>query len=173
MTGGNDNHRKISGTVTGPLSDTTSFRLSASRNERDGYLTNTLTGNDVNNRDRYAIRGQILSDLSDELTMRIIADYDSLDEVCCGIAQINSGLIDGALLQAGLLTERPPVGTHSGRFGANFDPSSKAEGRGLSAQFDLDLGSTTFTSISAYRENDFMASADVDFLPVDILNRVS
>ena len=169
LTGGNDNHRKISGTVTGPLSDTTSFRLSASRNERDGYLTNTLTGNDVNNRDRYAIRGQILSELSDELTMRIIADYDSLDEVCCGIAQINSGLIDGALLQAGLLTARPPVGTHSGIFGANFDPSSKAEGRGLSAQFDLDLGSTTFTSISAYRENDFMASADVDFLPVDIL----
>ncbi len=85
------------------------------------------------------------------------------------IAQINSGLIDGALLQAGLLTERPPVGTHSGRFGANFDPSSKVEGRGLSAQFDLDLGSTTFTSITAYRENDFSASADVDFLPVDIL----
>ena len=169
LTGGNDSHQKISGTVTGPLSDTTSFRLSASRNERDGYLTNTLTGNDVNNRDRYAIRGQILSELSDELTMRIIADYDSLDEVCCGIAQVNSGLIDGALLQAGILAARPPVGSHSGRFGANFDPSSEAEGRGLSAQFDLDIGSATFTSISAYRENDFTASADVDFLPADIL----
>lgn len=169
LTGGNDSHKKISGTLTGPLSDTTSFRLSASKNERDGYLTNTLTGNDVNNRDRYAIRGQIFSDLSDELTMRIIADYDSLDEVCCGIAQINSGLIDGALLQAGILTARPPVGTHSGIFGANFDPSSKAEGRGISAQFDLDLGSTTFTSITSYRENDFAASADVDFLPADIL----
>ena len=83
--------------------------------------------------------------------------------------QINSVLIDGHYSKQVYWTERPPVGTHSGRFGANFDPSSKAEGRGLSAQFDLDLGSTTFTSISAYRENDFMASADVDFLPVDIL----
>ena len=169
LTGGNDSHRKIAGTLTGPISDTTSFRLSASKNERDGYLTNTVTGSDVNNRDRYAFRGQILSELSDELTMRLIADFDSLDEVCCGIAQINSGLIDGALLQAGILTERPPVGTHSGRFGANFDPSSKAEGRGFSAQFDLDVGSATFTSISSYRENDFEASADVDFLPADIL----
>ena len=169
LTGGNDNHRKIAGTVTGPLSDTTSFRLSASRNERDGYLTNTVTGNDINNRDRYAIRGQILSELSDELTMRIIADYDSLDEVCCGIAQLNTGLIDGALIQAGILAGRPPVGSHSGRFGANFDPSSKAEGRGVSAQFDLDLASSTFTSITSYRENDFSASADVDFLPADIL----
>ena len=61
------------------------------------------------------------------------------------------------------------MGSHSGRFGANFDPSSEAEGRGLSAQFDLDIGSATFTSISAYRENDFNASADVDFLPADIL----
>lgn len=169
LTGGNDNHRKIAGTLTGPLSDTTSFRLSASRNERDGYLTNTVTGNDINNRDRYAIRGQILSELSDELTMRIIADYDSLDEVCCGIAQLNTGLIDGALIQAGILAGRPPVGSHSGRFGANFDPSSKAEGRGVSAQFDLDIGSSTFTSITSYRENDFSASADVDFLPADIL----
>ncbi|MGC6522612.1 MAG: TonB-dependent receptor [Candidatus Micropelagos thuwalensis] len=169
LTGGNDNHRKIAGTLTGPLSDTTSFRLSASKNERDGYLTNTVTGNDINNRDRYAIRGQILSELSDELTMRIIADYDSLDEVCCGIAQLNTGLIDGALIQAGILAGRPPVGSHSGRFGANFDPSSKAEGRGVSAQFDLDLGSSTFSSITSYRENDFSASADVDFLPADIL----
>lgn len=169
LTGGNDNHRKIAGTLTGPLSDTTSFRLSASKNERDGYLTNTVTGNDINNRDRYAIRGQILSELSDELTMRIIADYDSLDEVCCGIAQLNTGLIDGALIQAGILAGRPHVGSHSGRFGANFDPSSKAEGRGVSAQFDLDLGSSTFSSITSYRENDFSASADVDFLPADIL----
>lgn len=169
LTGGNDNHRKIAGTLTGPISDSTSFRLSASRNERDGYLTNTVTGNDINNRDRYAIRGQILSDLSDELTMRIIADYDSLDEVCCGIAQLNTGLVDGALIQAGILSGQPPVGSHSGRFGANFDPSSKAEGRGVSAQFDLDLGSSTFTSITSYRENDFSASADVDFLPADIL----
>ncbi|EJW20632.1 hypothetical protein IMCC14465_15190 [alpha proteobacterium IMCC14465] len=168
-TGGSDNLMKIAGTITGPLSDNTQFRLSASKQERDGYITNSVTGSDVNNRDRYAVRGQIFSQLSDELTMRIIADYDSLDEKCCGIAQLNSGLIDGALVQAGILASRPAVGSHSGVFGANFDPVSKAEGKGLSAQFDLDLGSSTFTSITAYRENSFQSSADVDFLAADIL----
>lgn len=168
-TGGSDNLMKIAGTITGPLSDNTQFRLSASKQERDGYITNSVTGSDVNNRDRYAVRGQIFSQLSDELTMRIIADYDSLDEKCCGIAQLNSGLVDGALVQAGILASRPAVGSHSGVFGANFDPVSKAEGKGLSAQFDLDLGSSTFTSITAYRENSFQSSADVDFLAADIL----
>jgi iron complex outermembrane receptor protein len=57
---GNYDQRLVKGTVTGPLSDTVAVRLSGSVNKRDGYATNVTTGNDVNNRDRWSIRGDLL-----------------------------------------------------------------------------------------------------------------
>ncbi|MDA9826036.1 TonB-dependent receptor plug domain-containing protein [Porticoccaceae bacterium] len=59
-TAGNYGSQIVKGTITGPLSDTVSFRLSASDNSADGYATNITTGENVNSRDRSAIRGQLL-----------------------------------------------------------------------------------------------------------------
>jgi iron complex outermembrane receptor protein len=60
VTLGNYDARQVKATVTGPLSDTVAVRLSGSVNKRDGYATNVTTGNDVNNRDRWSIRGDLL-----------------------------------------------------------------------------------------------------------------
>lgn len=169
VTGGSDSLRKLSGTMTGPLSDDTFFRLSASSNTRDGFVTNSVTGSDVNERDRYAVRGQILSNLSDELTMRIIADFDNVEELCCDVAYLTSGLVDGAFVAAGLADRRETLGGYDREFRQNFDPENKLEGRGISAQFDLDMGFATLTSLSSYRENEHYSKTDVDFGVVDVL----
>ena len=57
---GNYGSQIIKGTITGPLTDTVSYRLSASDNSSDGYATNITTGENVNSRERSAIRGQLL-----------------------------------------------------------------------------------------------------------------
>lgn len=54
---GNYNAKQIKASVTGPINDTMAYRLSASGNERDGYLKNVTTGSDVNNRNRSSVRG--------------------------------------------------------------------------------------------------------------------
>ena len=82
-TTGNYGTRIVKGTVTGPISDTVSYRVSASDNSSDGYGTNITTGAGVNSRDRSAIRAQLLIDPADDLTIRVIGDYNEIDEICC------------------------------------------------------------------------------------------
>ncbi|MEC7389757.1 MAG: TonB-dependent receptor plug domain-containing protein, partial [Pseudomonadota bacterium] len=85
----------VKGTVTGGITDTTSFRLSASSNKNDGYSTNLVDNTKYNDRDRSAIRGQLLIEPSEDLSIRMIADYNQIEEVCC----IASSLVDGATSQ--------------------------------------------------------------------------
>jgi len=94
-TGGNYGAGIVKGTVTGPLSDTLSYRLSASDNSSDGYGTNITTGTGVNERNRSAVRGQLLFEPSDDLAIRVIADYNEIDEICCAA----SGLVYGVQLR--------------------------------------------------------------------------
>ncbi|MEC8470977.1 MAG: TonB-dependent receptor plug domain-containing protein, partial [Pseudomonadota bacterium] len=85
----------MKGTVTGGITDTTSFRISASSNKNDGYSTNLVDNTKYNDRDRSAIRGQLLIEPSEDLSIRMIADYNQIEEVCC----IASSLVDGATSQ--------------------------------------------------------------------------
>ena len=59
LTGGDFGLKKIRGTVTGPITEKTSFRLSASTTERDGFVDNLFLGTKINNRDRQSIRGHL------------------------------------------------------------------------------------------------------------------
>ena len=85
----------VKGTVTGGITDSTSFRLSASNNSNDGYATNLTDFSKYNDRNRSAIRGQLLIEPSEDLSIRLIADYNEIEEVCC----IASSLVDGLTAQ--------------------------------------------------------------------------
>ena len=52
LTAGEYSLNKIGGTVTGPLSENTSFRISGTRHKRDGYTKNLALGTEINDRDR-------------------------------------------------------------------------------------------------------------------------
>ena len=175
-TGGNYGARIIKGTVTGPLSDTVSYRLSASDNSSDGYATNITTGNGVNERNRRAIRGQILFEPSDDLTVRLIADFNEIDEICCAA----SGLVYGPATQvaAGIALAQgnatAPVDPWARNMNMNVTPLNKLDGKGLSIQIDKDLDYATLTSITASRRQSLESNFDADFSPADLLgeNRV-
>ena len=175
-TGGNYGARILKGTVTGPLSDTVSYRLSASDNSSDGYATNITTGNGVNERNRSAIRGQILFEPADDLTIRLIADYNEIDEICCAA----SGLVYGPATQvaAGIALQQgnatAPVDPWARNMNMNVTPSNKLEGKGFSIQIDKDLDYATLTSITSSRRQSLDSNFDADFSPADLLgeNRV-
>ena len=94
-TAGNYGSRIVKGTITGPISENLSYRLSASDNSNDGYGTNITTGSGVNSRDRNAFRGQLLFEPADDLTVRFIADYNKIDEVCCSASSLTYGAASG------------------------------------------------------------------------------
>lgn len=163
---GNYNAVRLRGNVTGPISDKVAYRLAASYNHRDGYADNLETGNSLNDRNRWGIQGQLLYDSGDDLTVRIIADYDKIDETCCFTANIVSGPLTDAIVGAlGNFVDEDPF-SYEGF--ANFDPTNRIENAGISLHIDKQLGATNLTSISAYRRLDSFSFSDADATSADI-----
>lgn len=175
VTLGNYDTRQVKATVTGPLSDTVAVRLSGGVNKRDGYATNLTTGNDVNDRDRWSIRGDLLWVPTDQTQVRVIADYNKITEVCCAVNSIYNGPATqfiGAPAPFGL---GKPVSDPAKIFDRNVvfntDPSNRLTGKGLSGQVDHDLSFAKLTAITAYREQTSASFQDVDFTGADLANK--
>ncbi|USQ97324.1 TonB-dependent receptor [Caulobacter sp. RL271] len=167
---GNYNTRQIKGTFTGPLSDTLAVRLSGSLNKRDGFFTNLTTGSDVNDRDRWSVRGDVLWEPTDKTSVRIIADYNKINETCCAVSSILNGpatLVIGSIL-------KKPISDTTKVFDRNVifntDPNNTLSGKGVSGQIDHDLGFAKLTAITAYRNQKNASFQDIDFTGADISN---
>ncbi|ENZ80636.1 MULTISPECIES: TonB-dependent receptor [Caulobacter] len=167
---GNYNQKQIKGTFTTPLSDTLAIRLSGSLNKRDGFFTNVITGNDVNTRDRWSVRGDVLWEPTDKTSVRIIADYNKIKETCCAVAQIYNGPATQAI--GAVLGKQ--IGNPNDIFSYNVvfntDPSNDLSGKGVSGQIDHDFGFAKLTSITAYRNQKNASFQDIDFSGADISN---
>ena len=171
---GNFDQINFKGTLTGPLSDTLAFRISGSYNNRDGYYTNLADGSDVNERDRWAVRGQLLWEPTDVLAFRLIGEYNKIEEDCCGAIQILNGPVTlgiGAPMAVGGLGRL--IGSDADPFARevafDLNPSNELTGKGVSLQADWDLGAVAVTSITAYREQDDNTDTDADFSSADVL----
>src|SRR3954447_7274268 len=80
---GNYAMRRLEASVTGPLSETIAARLDAVWSKRDGFLKDDVSGRRVNDRDRWMLRAQALSQPSDYVSFRLIGDYSHRNEECC------------------------------------------------------------------------------------------
>ena len=172
---GNYSLKQGRATITGPITDTLAVRLSGNADLRDGYLTNTTTGNDINNRDRKSVRGDVLWNPTDSVSVRVIGDYNVIHEKCCGVVPLFNGPATqfiGAPPPFGLGS---PVGNPANKFSNdivfNTDPTNRLYGKGISAQADWQSAIGTVTSITAYRNQTNQSIQDVDFTGADLANK--
>jgi len=180
---GNYNYRRLELGVTGPLSSTLAARIDGVYMKRDGFLKDVVSGRDVNDRDRYLVRGQLLFEPSTDLSVRLIADYAKRKEECCAavyfpvrdytatgpkpstVAGFENAL--GARIQDNAKARR--VSITPGR-----DYASNVEDYGLSGEINYKLGGgVQMTSITAYRSNEYIRGQDTDFNALDLLYRKS
>lgn len=171
--------------LTGPINDKIAYRIDGVYTKRDGFMTDVVTGDDINNRDRWLARGQLLFAPTDQLEIRIIGDYAKRDEDCCAAAFLPAR--DVTRNPDGSLTFLPSsVLDLERRFGAfiNTDTSDReiavSPGRsyredvrdwGLSGEINYDFGAAKLTSISAYRDWKLIRGQDADFNNLDLFVR--
>ena len=177
---GNYGTQIVKGTVTGPLADNLSFRLSASSNESDGLGTNLADNSPINNRDRSSLRAQIAWNPSDDLSVKVIADQDEIDEVCCVTGPLLRGpastVSDGIALQlqgaglSGFGVLAADATPWDRQIYMNFDPYNKVENDGVSIHIEKDLGFATLTSITSDRETNMRSNFDADFSAARLIN---
>jgi iron complex outermembrane recepter protein len=163
---GNYNAVILRGVVTGPISDSLAVSIGGNYNRRDGYARYVNLNQDVNDRNRYGVRGQLLFRGSGSLRVRIIGDWDRIDEVCCTVANLFDGPTGNAVRAlGGQVNSNRPFSYDSF---ANFPSTNEIENYGGSAQIDFDLTDNIgFTSISAYRAVRSFSNQDSDFTSLD------
>ena len=168
---GNYNAIVLKADVTGPLSDNVAFSLAGGMNKRDGYATIVNTGEKSNERDRWFTRGQLLVEPSDNFKLRIIGDFDRIDENCCVAGNVLDGPT-GIIVRAlgGNVNSNDGLGYN---VYANFATTNKIDNYGGSIQGDLELGSLSITSITAYRGSDSNYRQDPDFTSAAIIDEVT
>ena len=140
---------KFTGYINGALTDTLFASASGSYQEGDGYYDNIFLNKDVGDWDTTAGRVQLRWLPSDMFDIRLSGDYTEKHS--------DQPLATNADLQ--------PYKTQQ-----NFvtTDDSKNWGTALTADVFLD-GDYTFTSISAFRHNEFETLADDDYTPAELV----
>lgn len=164
---GNFNTVRLKGDITGPLSDTVAYSLAANLNKRDGYAEDLNTGALTNERNRWGLRGELLFNPTDTLEVRIIGDYDKIDENCCVAANLVNGPT-GAIVNAlgGQLNFENPF---SYEIFENFASENEITNSGLSVQIDKEFDMFDITSITAIRDVRSFTNQDSDFTSADLI----
>ena len=192
---GNFDFIRLGASITGPISEKVAARIDGVYVRRDGFLTDNTNNIDVNNRNRVFVRGQLLFEPSDAISIRLIGDYTWRQERCCGaiyvdgsvnpfIGNLNNPSTPLAPLQTNgnnIINVLRDLGQPLAGFKPGYDrtiyvsPGRSFEGKttdyGFSGEVKWDLGGATLTSITAYREYRAGQGSDTDYSAVDILYR--
>ncbi|MBJ7500336.1 MAG: TonB-dependent receptor [Sphingopyxis sp.] len=188
---GNYDYWRVDGMINAPIGDKAAVRLDGVWQKRDGFIENVTPGEpDINDRDRWLVKGQLLLEPTENMTLRLIADYSKREENCCGGVLLNPvrNLTRGPdgfpvaspntllpLLQLfGANHQVPPTGSSFVRRQATtpgVDYRSDTKDWGVSGELNRDFGAATLTSITAWRDYRNAQGQDADFNALDILRR--
>ncbi|MFM9853027.1 MAG: TonB-dependent receptor [Sphingomonadaceae bacterium] len=190
---GNYNYLRFDAGVTGPLiADKLAFRLDGVSQKRNGFIDNvTPGGQDVNDRQRFLLRGQLLFTPTSDISLRVIGDYSERNELCCGA--VNYGPNQNVRLVGGNLTFEPntllpvlqalganiPVANDGNRFvraqsvTPGFNYISNTKDVGVSSELKWDLGGVNLTGITSYRDYKNRQGQDSDYTALDIIRRTA
>ena len=89
LTYGNYDYIRADAGVTGPIGDTLGFRIDGVYARRDGFYDDVNNDEDVNNRNRFFVRGQLMFQPNSDLSVRLIGDYTRREESCCGAVYLD------------------------------------------------------------------------------------
>jgi iron complex outermembrane recepter protein len=162
---GSFNETKLRGTVTGPVAgDKIAFRLTGTYNRRDGVLTNAIAGQpDLNDRDTYALRGKLLFQPTEALTIVLTGDIGRGKNRCCQPTYRVAGPPSGAIpfaTNTGVLQLRDALaalnivaGPENRRVAVRGDRIFEGtKSGGVALNLDYDFGPAALTSITAWRK---------------------
>ena len=168
---GNYDRQQVRGVVNFPILDgLLAGRIAADYSRRDGFGVDVNNANDdINDRDRYNIRGQLLWTPTPDIEVRVVGNYFAANESCCGavpwadspIVSLNNvktafgtAALTGALIGSGLtagaaafLAAAAPGGivaaddsVRNGNFSTNdFPVSERQEDRNGQIDFTWDF----------------------------------
>ena len=150
--------------VSGPITDNILFRVATKTENRDGFGENPVTGNDVDDLDRWMARGHLQFEFSDTVELLLTGEYFRQDdhsgavhflrESFPGVPRLASLGVGGWATDPRDLASETDVGTDT-------------ETYAFTGTFRADLtDALTFTNIANYRKFDSSLFQDLDLSAV-------
>jgi iron complex outermembrane receptor protein len=144
------------------VGDTLAARISFHAEDRNGWATNTITGNEVGNLNDFALRGQLLWDLGPKLDVLLdfhLRKFDGSQTPWYPITEAHGPNAFGYLSNFDATGDRGSVA-----YNAN-DLPVKVNTHGVTGTINWDLPFARLTSISALNLGDRTAYTDGDYTP--------
>ena len=171
----------LEGAVSGPISDSVRGRIAVKSTTNDGWQTNTVTGEKLNDTDSFGYRSQLEFDLGDSGNLLLNLHGSSADQQSVGFAHMGylEEPVEGAAtcsisrIQSGLCTSASFGMSGAEAVNGKFDPEHVASGAagglgttidtfGSSVTLGWDFANFSLTSITAYEELDKFLQDDGD-----------
>lgn len=143
------------GAINLPISDNVAARLSAVTRSHTGYYEHAETGRELNRKDSDSLLGKLLWNINDDMTLILSADYSR----------------DRSGIQVGTPFTTDDPATAEPVYGDFFEAAPVLEdlnafdGWGTSATFEWNIAGGTITSITAWREIDYVQAYDLSGTP--------
>lgn len=174
---GNLNFKQAKAAISGPLSDTLAARIAISSTSRRGTIRNVTTDRWVQSQDNIGIRGQLLWQPNDDLSITLSGDWNKQDAVCCASVFVRTGATQRPLNRqyAALAAAQNYVVPSTNPYDrltdldANLNAGNKIGGAALRVKWDVGPG--TLTSVTAWRFWDWKPENDRDFTGLPIVTK--
>lgn len=190
VSAGERGYTQLKGTFNQPLTDSVALRLSAYGTHDDGWIENTHTGEDLNEINRYGVRGQLLYQPDDAFSVRVIAEHNkensstgspipysfgpwtpagnAANNLPKGVAGSNATTYaERAKLLGAQNIDRNP---YDYKVDFNDEQQSKVNQNALSTELNWSLANGfKLTSITAWRDWHFKPKNDLDFSSLESL----
>jgi iron complex outermembrane recepter protein len=174
---GSLNLKQAKAAVSGPITDKIAARIAVATTSRRGTIFNVTSDRYINEQDNLGIRGILLFQPNDDLSITLSGDYSEQDPECCGTVFVRTGTTQRPLnrqydalaaAQNYTVVSRNPFDRLTD-IDASLSAGNKIGGASLKVKWDVGPG--TLTSISAWRFWDWKPQNDRDFTGLSIVSR--
>ncbi len=192
---GNHDMYNLNGMINGGITNSTAGKLVVQYQEREGFGKNVITpeeiatdgdfsasqliggsigasgsGDKLDDLEKYSIRGQLLWDLNDSMSLLLGTDYakNKTNGSCRHLQNLDEAVQGLGVLWALGMSERYMNDDRNCSSQINTD--QEREIKGGMVRFDWNMGWADFMSLTAYRESDYDFVDDLTGIPLLDLN---
>ncbi|WP_448661615.1 TonB-dependent receptor [Sphingomonas sp. CJ20] len=165
----------VQGALNVPLSDNAAIRIAGSRDKRDGYVYNAVSGKNGGNRDDYSLRGSLLLRIGPSIENVLVGSYYE-SNARSPTAYLRAIAIPGSLAESlgfgPALQQAYDQQRTNGRFKAANDVygPSYAENSAVTNITTIELGGVTLKNIVGYRHLRARDLGDLDATALPIIS---
>jgi iron complex outermembrane recepter protein len=168
-----DREERATLSLSGPVSDTVSFRLSAAARYWGGNVHNSVSGGKIDDDRQGSVRGKLQWKPSDNLDAQFTLHFNEDRADCCGVPliRVDPGAHFFGVAALPLAVANPGVtpGPNNTTVSVDQVPKANQEDVGFTSHVSYDFGDVTFLSITGIDQYHLHDLTDYDTTPDDVL----